>query len=109
MPALARRGRAGDDIHEDVRAAIQEFEEDFNRRWRVTQITPEVRVEAMSLGIKHFLRGDDAVHLTSATLAARRRRHPGVSELILVSADSQLNVAAESEGLAVLNPAAAVP
>lgn len=106
ITAPARRGRVGADIRDDILTAIQEFQEDFGRRWRVTPFTPDVRAEAISLGMRHFLRGYDAVHLASATLVARRREEVGLTPLTLVSADAQLNAAAEAEGLAVLSPVA---
>ena len=57
----------------------------------------------MKLATKHALRGYDAVQLASALEANDERLANGLQPLILVSADTKLNTAAQAEGLVVQN------
>ena len=58
----------------------------------------------MGLATKHALRGYDAVQLAAALEANDERIADDLAPLILVSADDDLNTAAEAEGLKVENP-----
>ena len=53
---------------------------------------------------RYALRGYDALQLSSALEASRRRLLHSLSPLTLVSADKELNTAARSEGLTVEDP-----
>ncbi len=59
---------------------------------------------ALVLSEKHALRGYDAIQLATALEANQKRLQRGLSPLIIVSADSELNTAAQAEGLRVENP-----
>jgi predicted nucleic acid-binding protein len=50
------------------------------------------------------LRGYDAVQLATALETNRKRLSDGLSALVFVSADAELNNAAQAEGLEVENP-----
>ena len=58
----------------------------------------------MKLATKHALRGYDAVQLAAALEANDESLANGLPPLILVSADTKLNTAAQAEGLVVQNP-----
>jgi predicted nucleic acid-binding protein len=58
----------------------------------------------MSLATKHALRGYDAVQLAAALEANDERIANELTPLTLVSADDELNTAAQAEGLTVENP-----
>ena len=58
----------------------------------------------MSLATKYALRGYDAVQFAAVLEANDESIANGLSPLTLVSADTELNNAAQSEGLNVENP-----
>ena len=58
----------------------------------------------MRLATKHSLRGYDAVQLAAALEANDERIANGLPTLTFVSADTELNTAAQAEGLPVENP-----
>ena len=60
--------------------------------------------EAALLAEKYFLRGYDAVQLATAVRIEGERKLIGAASLIFVSADEDLNKAAQAEGLLVENP-----
>lgn len=58
----------------------------------------------MSLATKHALHGYDAIQLAAALEANDERVSNGFPPLTLVSANIELNNAAQAEGLAIENP-----
>ena len=68
------------------------------------EITLVLYSAAMKLATKHALRGYDAVQLAAALEANDESLTNGLPLLILVSADTKLNTAAQAEGLVVQNP-----
>jgi predicted nucleic acid-binding protein len=83
--------------------ALQQFRRELANRYRIVGVTTVLILNAMLLAERHALRGYDAVQLAALAVDAERRsvRLPA---LTLVCADSELNAAAQSEGLAVENP-----
>lgn len=84
--------------------SISRFRRNFASRFVKSDITDALIGEAVRLSDIHALRGYDAVQLAAALEANRERILHGLSALILVSADTELNNAAQAEGLAVENP-----
>ena len=68
------------------------------------ELTPSVIQRAMSVAETHGLRGYDAVQLAAALEVNAIARNSGLTSIIFVSADNELNAIATSEGLAVENP-----
>lgn len=68
------------------------------------EISESLIKEAANLAKKHALRGYDAVQLAAALETEKERIALGLSPLTLLSADTDLNAAAISEGLTVDNP-----
>ncbi len=60
--------------------------------------------EAALLAEKYFSRGYDAVQLATALRIEGERKLIGAASLVFVSADEDLNKAAQAEGLSVENP-----
>lgn len=60
--------------------------------------------KAADLARKHSLRGYDAIKLAKALEAKQNRMSSGLTSITLLSADSDLNGAAMTEGLLVENP-----
>ena len=84
--------------------SIYRFQRDFRKRYVKINLTPLLTENAMQIAEIHRLRGYDAVQLASALEANQNRQTLGLSPIIFVSADNDLNVAANAEGLTVENP-----
>ena len=104
VSAIARRLKNGSIATADAQNAVAAFQHDLTNNYFTVEITPVLLSSAMSLATKHALRGYDAVQLASALEANDERIANGLSPLTLVSSDTDLNTAAQSEGLNVENP-----
>ena len=104
VSAIARRLKNGSITTADAQSAVAAFQHDLTNNYFTVEITPVLLSSAMSLATKHALRGYDAVQLAAASEANDERIANGLSPLTLVSADTDLNTAAQSEGLNVENP-----
>lgn len=102
--ALARRRKGNRLSPTETAKAIKRFEKHFNRRYGKVNITSDLITSAMKLADKHSLRGYDAVQLTAALEVEAEIKSVGSSGLIFVSADNDLNTAAQAEGLTIENP-----
>jgi uncharacterized protein len=102
--ALARRRKGNKLSPADTVKAIKRFEKHFNRRYGKVNITSDLIASAMKLADNHSLRGYDAVQLAAALEIESEIKVVGASGLLFVSADNELNIAAQNEGLAVENP-----
>jgi hypothetical protein len=104
VSALARRRKGKTLSPTETAKAIKRFEKHFARRYGKININPNLIASAMQLADKHSLRGYDAVQLTAALEIEAEIKAVGASGLIFVSADNDLNTAAQTEGLIVENP-----
>lgn len=102
--ALARRQKAKTLSVTQTRKALKRFRRDFPNKFTQVAVSESIVLEASRLAEKHALRGYDAVQLASALAANQNRISNGLTPLILVSADDELNTAAQAEGLTVENP-----
>ncbi|MFN8522518.1 MAG: type II toxin-antitoxin system VapC family toxin [Chloroflexota bacterium] len=103
--AFAARFRARPQVSPlDQRAVLRRFLQDCDERCVVIGVIPQVIGEAVALTQRYRLRGYDAVQLASALVASRELVSRGMAPLVLVSADSDLLIAAAGEDLAVENP-----
>ena len=102
--ALVRRQRGGTVSVDQAAKGLHRLHRDFSRRFTLISMNETVIVEALRLAETHGLRGYDAIQLSAAAEANRERAALGLLELILVSADAELNKAAEVQGLTVENP-----
>lgn len=87
-----------------VDAKVAEARADFERRYHVVEVTPDLLSRACAVARSSRLRGYDAVHLTAALSV-----HAGLdvhtrAGLTVVSSDSALNAVARAEGLDVVDP-----
>ena len=101
--ALTRRAK-GKKLTTNYHKAIRRFERDVQNRFSVYKINDKVISEAVNLAKKHSLRGYDAVQLAVASEIAKELDLLGFTPLTFVSADNDLNTAANAEGLTVENP-----
>ncbi|MDQ3714185.1 MAG: type II toxin-antitoxin system VapC family toxin [Acidobacteriota bacterium] len=84
--------------------SISRFRRNFAARFVKSDASDSILNEAIRLTDLYTLRGYDAVQLAAALEANTERVSRGLSPLVFVSADAELNIAAQSEGLAVENP-----
>jgi hypothetical protein len=102
--AIFKRRREGSITAPDAAKAVVDFTKDFNRQYQPMDVTRATVEQAAVLAERHGLRGYDAVQLATVLEAQAVRDSLGLPRLIFVSADRQLNTAAQSEGLSVENP-----
>lgn len=102
--ALIRRQKGQTLSDDQTTKALRRLHRDFPRRFTHIAISENVIIEALRLTKMYGLRGYDALQLAAALEANGERLGHGLAPLILVSADTELNSAAEAEGLTVENP-----
>ena len=103
VSALTRRVRRGDLTPADATTALAEFEADFTQNLVLLENSlPRIR-DAMALIRRHGLRGYDAVQLAVAMHLRDRCRSFGRPDPRMITADRELNAAAQVEGLSVDN------
>jgi predicted nucleic acid-binding protein len=102
--AFARRLKGTSLTAADAQKALALFQHDLMNNYFTVEITPGLLSEAMRLAVKHALRGYDAVQLAAALEANGERLSNSLPPLTLVSADTELNNAAQVEGLNVEDP-----
>ena len=104
VSAITRKERGNHLSANDAAAALQTFETNCLFEFSIVPLSTSLVNEAVTLARKYALRGYDAVQLASALQTQIKRANAGLSPLILLSADTDLNAAAVSEGLTVDNP-----
>ena len=102
--ALIRRQKGKTLSGDQATKALRRLKRDFPRCFTHIAIDEDVIVEALRLAETYGLRGYDAVQLSAALKANSERLGRGLLPLVLVSADTELNNAAQTEGLTVENP-----
>ena len=102
--AIARRLKIGSISAGDAQNALAAFQHDLTNNYFTVEITPILLSAAMNLATKHSLRGYDAVQLAAALEANDERIASGLAPLTIVSADVDLNNAAQVEGLHIEDP-----
>lgn len=104
VAALTRRVRSGTITQADAAAACALFLTDFPTDIRSVLITDALLSRAVQLAQIYKLRGYDAVQLAAGVEVNQLCLAAGLTPLIFVSADKELNAAALAEGLAVDDP-----
>jgi uncharacterized protein len=104
VSAIARRRKGLTITPGTAQKALSRFQRDFRKRLVNTNLSPQLIEDAMRLADKYELRSYDSVQLASALEANQRRQNRGLSAVIFISADNDLNSAAQTEGLTVDNP-----
>lgn len=104
VSALIRKSRSGGLSTSDAALAVANFRADFPASFAVIELSPGLVVEAMRLAEKHALRAYDAVQLASVKQVRDRHQIAGLPSPRLLSADTDLNQAAQAEGLVVEDP-----
>jgi predicted nucleic acid-binding protein len=104
VAAIKRRERMNMITASDASAALAVFRSQFRIRFNALRTSDTVVDRAMNLAETHKLRGYDAIQLASALLIEERMTMRGVGPLTLISADGELNEAAQAEGLLTDDP-----
>lgn len=102
--ALSRRRKANTINAAQTAKGLRRLRRDLPRRFTQIAMVEGVLVEAARLAETFALRGYDAVQLAAAMAANNERVFNGLSPLIVVSADVELNDAARAEGFTVEDP-----
>jgi predicted nucleic acid-binding protein len=102
--ALARRAREGSITSDESRELIRAFQAHCMTQYRLVPAEHILIDLAIDLLQHHALRAYDAVQLATAILVHRSLLGFGLPGPIFISADDDLLVAAQAEGLAVDNP-----
>ena len=107
ISAFTRRFRRGDITQAEIDAACDESQLDIANQFEIVQVTDLVIKEAANLAKSRGLRAYDADQLAAALdtkgLVTQATEDQSM-ELILLSADIDLNAAAAAEGLKVKDP-----
>ena len=104
VAALYRRVRAMALTSAQAVGAVAALRRDLTGSYRIIEVSPVLADQALLMAARHGLRGYDCVQLAGAVLAHNARVAAGISPLALVSADAELNAAAQAEGLNVDDP-----
>ena len=104
VAAITRRARGGTISQNNAARQCTAFLADLNTDFEAVNVTEDLLREAISLAQIHALRGYDAVQLAAGKEVNRLRVALGLTPVIFVSADKELNAAALAEGLAVDDP-----
>jgi len=101
---LTRRGKGERWAEWRIDERIDLFRDDLRSHYRQIDVSRLILRSSMDVARRHKLRGYDAVHLATAIRVNAVRESQGVLPAVLMSADDELNAAAEVERLTVLNP-----
>ena len=104
VAAVARRARGGAITASDATSIYNQLRLDWLSDYQIVEVNDLLLHQAMSLAEAHGLRGYDAVQLAAGCQVNRLSIGSGLSPVVFVSADSELNLAAAKEGLVVDNP-----
>ena len=89
---------------QEAKVTITVFRVHFKTNYLIVLTSIPVVERAMDLAEQHGLRGYDAIQLASALTVQAELNANGTGLAAFVSADTNLNKAAQAEGLVVENP-----
>lgn len=106
IAVLARKRKGNRLAANDALNLMNRLKIDFATAFLVIQISPTLLIQAIELADKYALRGYDAVQLAAALEIYSNlfSLFSGTLSFTFVSADNELNQAAQAEGLNVENP-----
>ncbi len=103
VSAITRKERGKHLSAIDAAATLKTFETNCLFEFSIVPLSTILVNNAVDLAKKYALRGYDAVQLAAASETEKERIALGLSSLVLLSADTDLNDAAIAEGLTVDN------
>lgn len=102
--AIARRVKEKSISQKAADKALKRFKRDFDKKFIVINLTPEIIEQGILLAQKYRLRGYDTAQFAVGLSVRNRLAKGGVLNFTFISADKDLNSAAQAEGLTVDNP-----
>lgn len=102
--AIARRVRSGSISQTTARKALSRFKRDFDKRFIVLDLTTKIIEQGILLAETHGLRDYDTTQLMVGLSVRNQLAQSGIQTFTFISADNDLNQAAQAEGLTVENP-----
>lgn len=81
------------------------FRQEARRRYNVVRVTASIYLEAGNLCRRHSLRAYDAIQLACSLTVRDKLAQLGIEAPTFVSADRELLLIAQAEGLPTVNPA----
>lgn len=106
VAALFGKVRSGDIGTEEAALTVQEFRSDVETVYRISEVIADTAERAIDIAERRRLRACDCLQLATALILREQRAAFGLSPLVLVSSDRELDAAASSEGMTVEDPAA---
>lgn len=104
VSAITRRGRSDDRSQRLADSACTLFLSDYTADFEIVEVSELLLGQAVQLALSHGLRGYDAVQLAAGVELNRLHIGSGLTPILFVSADRELNAAALAEGLTVDDP-----
>jgi predicted nucleic acid-binding protein len=104
IAAITRRERGTSLTPADANKARTDFRSDLSADYQVIELSESLAERAMDLAEKHGVRGFDAIQLAAVLEVNSLRIAGGLTAIILLSSDSELNAAASAEGVVVDDP-----
>ncbi len=104
IAGLAKQLRTGTLTTAEIDRAEKRLIRGLDFRFHVAEVNRQITDLAVRLVRRHHLRGYDAIQLATAIKISGERTILGGPNLVLVSADKQLNTAAIAEGFFVDDP-----
>jgi predicted nucleic acid-binding protein len=104
IAALFRKVRTREVTRVDAVRAAENFKADFQTQYQIVEVTADLADRAMTLAQHHGLRGYDAVQLAAALELHTVRNLMRLISLTIVSADGDLNTAAQAERVIADDP-----
>lgn len=104
VAAITRRARNGSIAAADATLVCNQLRSDLQTSYQVIEITEEIINSGMTLAETQGLRGYDAVQLAAGCTLNELCVVNGLSPIVFVSSDEELNLAAVNEGLLIENP-----
>lgn len=102
--ALYRRAKAGLLSRAQTASAMASLRRDMELTYQVVEFDQAVSHAALKMAERHGLRGYDCVQLATAVALRDLRNLDDLPQLEFVSSDSELNEAAATEHLRVIDP-----
>lgn len=104
VSAITRRGRGDARSQRLAASACALFLTDYAADFEIIEVSHALLEQAVQLALSYGLRGYDAVQLAAGVALNRLHTESGLTPILFVSADKELNAAALAEGLGVDDP-----
>ena len=102
--AIASRHRSGSITQPERDDLVNLLALHFDRYYQQVAIEEPILSRAVELTQRHRLRGYDAMEVATALVVSDQFIAAGYTGLTLISADNDMNAAAQAEGIAAENP-----